>query len=146
MCDYSLHNVASRPAQVGDRLVTTTFERSCTRGFAAVGQPEVAICLRPGTELAFEDNVHYETALSLFRKGKILTQHKVARFRQIDVDNPNVHHDALEFPDGRMVMVTRLTSGQRATVLQLPVSPHDDHGDAKPRAPRPARIAMRLSR
>jgi hypothetical protein len=95
--------------------------------------------------LAFEDDVQYETALSLFRKGKILTQHKVARFRQIDVDNPNVHHDALEFPDGRMVMVTRLTSGQRVTVLQLPVAP-DDHGDVKPRAPRPARIAMWLLR
>lgn len=145
MCDYSLHNVASRPAQVGDRLATTTFARSCTRGFAAVEQPDVAVCLRPGTELAFEDNVQYETALSLFRKGKILTQHKVARFRQIDVDNPNVHHDALEFPDGRMVMVTRLTSGQRVTVLQLPVAP-DDHGDVKPRAPRPARIAMWLLR
>jgi hypothetical protein len=145
MCDYSLHNVASRPAQVGDRLATTTFARSCTRGFAAVEQPDVAVCLRPGTELAFEDNVQYETALSLFRKSKVLTQHKVARFRQIDVDNPNVHHDALEFPDGRMVMVTRLTSGQRVTVLQLPVS-SDNHGDAKPRAPRPARIAMWLLR
>jgi hypothetical protein len=145
MCDYSLHNVASRPAEVGDQLVTTTFARSLTRGFAAVGQSDVAVCVRPGTELAFEDKVQYETAFSLFRKGKVSTQHNVARFRQIDVDNPNVHHDALEFPDGRMVMVTRLTSGQRATVLQLPVSPHD-HGDAKHRASRPARIAMWLLR
>ncbi len=33
---------------------------------------------------------------------------------------PRVHHDALEFPDGRVVLVTRLVEGQRATVLQLP--------------------------
>ena len=57
MCDYSLHNIASRPARVGDKLTTTTFRHTCTRGFAAVGEPDVAVCLSPGTEIAFEDNV-----------------------------------------------------------------------------------------
>jgi hypothetical protein len=129
MCDYSLHLVASRPAKVGDQLVTTNFTESLTRGFAALGEPNVAVCVRPGTELAFESEVRYESAFSLFRKGKVLTQHKVARFRQINLHNPNVHHDALEFPDGQMMMVTRLISGQRATILQLPVSLHDQcHG------------------
>jgi hypothetical protein len=47
---------------------------------------------------------------------------KVARFRQINVGKPMVHHDALEFPDGETVLLTRLCEGQRATVLQLPVS------------------------
>jgi len=55
MCDYSLHHVASRPAKVGDKLVTTDFAKSITRGFSAIGEPEVAVCLFPGTELAFED-------------------------------------------------------------------------------------------
>jgi hypothetical protein len=128
MCDYSLHLVASRPAKVGDQLVTTNFVKSLTRGFAAVGEPNVAVCMRPGTEVVFANDVQYERAFSLFRKGKVLTQHKVARFRQINMDNPNVHHDALEFPDGRMMMVTRLIPGQRATVLQLPVS-LGNHGD-----------------
>ncbi len=57
MCDYSLHNVASRPAQIEDRLVTTKFRKSITRGFAAVGDPNVAVCLMPGTEIAFDENV-----------------------------------------------------------------------------------------
>jgi hypothetical protein len=51
MCDYSLHHVATRPARVEDKLVTTRFNNSVTRGFAAVGGPNVAVCLLPGTEL-----------------------------------------------------------------------------------------------
>src|ERR1700686_3832155 len=50
MCDYSLQFVASRPARVGDKLVTTQFGNSITRGFAAVGEPNAAVCLLPGTE------------------------------------------------------------------------------------------------
>src|SRR5436305_5818152 len=57
MCDYSLHDVATRPAKVGDRLVSTHFTNSLTRGFAAVGEPNVAVCLPPGTELAFDLDV-----------------------------------------------------------------------------------------
>lgn len=118
MCDYSLHLVASRPATVGDKLVTTDFTRSITRGFSAVGEPDVAVCLLPGTEIAFEDDVQYDRAFSLFGKARV--EHKVARFRQVNMDDPHVHHDALEFPGGQIVMVTRLMPGQRATVLQLP--------------------------
>jgi hypothetical protein len=120
MCDYSLHLVASRPAAVGDTLIATDFSRSITRGFAAAGDPDTAVCLLPGTELAFDDNVTYDRAFSLFGKARIA--HKVARFRQINMDDPNVHHDALEFPGGLIVLVTRLTPGQRATVLQMPAA------------------------
>ena len=120
MCDYSLHLVASRPATVGDTLVTTDFTRSITRGFSAVGEPDVAVCLLPGTEIAFEEEVHYDRAFSLFGKARV--EHKVARFRQVNMDDPHVHHDALEFPGGQIVMVTRLMPGQRASVLQLPVT------------------------
>jgi hypothetical protein len=120
MCDYSLHLVASRPAKVGDRLVATDFARSITRGFAAEGEPEVAVCLLPGTEIAFEEEVQYDRAFSLFGKARV--EHKVARFRQVNLEDPHVHHDALEFPGGQVVMVTRLLPGQRATVLQLPAT------------------------
>src|SRR6266850_8549578 len=106
MCDYSLHTVASRPARVGETLVTTSFYGTSTRGFAAVGEPNVAVCLLPGTELAFEREVLCEPAFPILPKKKI--GHKVARFRQINLDQPAVHHDALEFPDGRIVLVTRL--------------------------------------
>jgi hypothetical protein len=124
MCDYSLHHVASRPAKVGDKLVTTGFVNSSTRGFSALGESAVAVCLLPGTEIAFEEEVHYERSFGLL--GKTRVDHKVARFRQMNTDNPHVHHDALEFPDGQIVMVTRLTPGQAATVLQLPAQPDTD--------------------
>ena len=120
MCDYSLHLVASRPAKVGDKLVTTKFQNSMTRGFAAIGEPNVAVCLLPGTEIAFEKEVQYERFFSFLPNMKL--GKKVARFRRINIDNPNVHHDALEFPDGEMVLLTRLCEDQHATVLQLPAS------------------------
>jgi hypothetical protein len=120
MCDYSLHLVASRPAKVGDKLITTDFVKSITRGFAAIGEPEVAVCLLPGTELAFEEDVQHDRALRVF--GKVRVNHRVARFRQVNMNDPHVHHDALEFPDGLIVKVTRLVEGQTATVLQLPAA------------------------
>jgi len=132
MCDYSLHLVASRPAEVGDQLVTTDFSRSITRGFSAVGEPEVAVCLLPGTEIAFQDEVRYDRAFSLFGKARV--DHKVARFRQINMDDPHVHHDALEFPGGQIVLVTRLVPGQNAAVLQLPASGQERRVEKTPPA------------
>ena len=117
MCDYSLEHVASRAAEVGDRLVSTRFGDSITRGFAGENQKNVAVCLRPGTELAFERDVEFDHTLS---RGKSSIPFKTARFCQIDAETPHVHHDALEFPDGRRVLLTRLVEGQKATVLQLP--------------------------
>jgi hypothetical protein len=122
MCDYSLQDVASRPARMGDKLVSTRFLNSGTRGFAAVGEPNVAVCLLPGTELAFEENLQFEAAYGF---GFKRLQHKVARFRQVDKDQPSVHHDALEFPDGQIVKLTKLRPGQHATVLQMPVRPRE---------------------
>ncbi len=125
MCDYSLHHVASRPAKVGDKLVSTGFNRFGTRGFAAIGEPNVAVCLLPGTEVAFETEVEYEHAfrrlMPSLRFGFV--GERLARFRQVNMDKPLVHHDALEFANGQIVLVTLLRPGQRATVLQLPASP-----------------------
>jgi hypothetical protein len=120
MCDYSLHHVATRPAKVEDKLVTTKFGHSITRGFSAIGEPGVAVCLLPGTEIAFEQNVECEPALGILPTRKL--GQKVARFRQVNMHQPSVHHDALEFPDGQIVLLTRLCEGQRATVLQLPAT------------------------
>jgi hypothetical protein len=120
MCDYSLHNVATRPAQIGDKLVTTRFNNSITRGFAAVGEPNVAVCLLPGTELAFNENVECERFGGMLPSKKI--GQRLARFRQINMDTPTSHHDAVEFPDGQILLLTRLCEGQRATVLQLPAT------------------------
>ena len=115
MCDYSLHHVASRPAKVGDKLVTTQFNNSITRGFAAVGEPNVAVCLLPGTEVAFEKEIEFERGfailLSLRWEREKAMGDKVARFRQVNADKPNVHHDALEFPNGESAWIVRGSRG-----------------------------------
>jgi hypothetical protein len=49
--------------------------------------------------------------------------HKTAIFRQINKEKIAAHHDALEFPDGRIVLLTFLLEGKQATVLQLPAEP-----------------------
>ena len=71
MCDYSLQHVASRPAQVGDRLVSTKFPNSITRGFSEVGEPNVAVCVLPGTELVFDRDVECDHALGFFPNKKM---------------------------------------------------------------------------
>jgi hypothetical protein len=58
------------------------------------------------------------------------------------MDDPNIHHDALEFPGGQIVMVTRLTPGQKATVLQLPISGSDHRVKASGQTPAPASIDL----
>src|SRR3981189_1878282 len=113
MCDYSLHAVATRPAEVAETLVSTDFSTG-TRGFASPDKPQVAVCLRPGTEIAFEKDV--QTDGIMFRKS---VGDRLARFRQIDIDKIHRHHDALEFSNGTIVFLTDLTTGQRAVVLQL---------------------------
>jgi hypothetical protein len=126
MCDYSLHGVTSRPAKVNDHLVTTRFWNTTTSGFSEIGEPKVAVCLLPGTELCFENEVERVLTgfqLVFFRTNRRTIPHKVARFRQINMENPFTHHDALEFPDGQIVLLTHLRTGQRATILQLPAQP-----------------------
>lgn len=125
MCDYSLHSVASRPAEVGDELVTTGFTNSFTRGFSALGKTNVAVCLLPGTEIAFEKDAEYDRSFPwpILGRGVSKLRQKIARFRQVNVARRFAHHDALEFADGTIVLVTRLCIGQRATVLQLPAPP-----------------------
>jgi hypothetical protein len=147
MCDYSLHQIASRPAKVGDELVTTEFANTFTRGFAAVGEPTTAVCLFAGTELAFREEVErdhlLDKLLPWLRLGTL--GDRVARFRQIAVDRPNVHHDALEFANGKIAFVTTLRPGQRATVVQLPVrrdgAPIEEHQLSRPRVDR-AQVAL----
>jgi hypothetical protein len=124
MCDYSLHAVATRSAEVADTLVSTNFYTG-TRGFAGPDNAHVAVCLRPGTEIAFEKDA---------QSNGISIGDRLARFRQINVDRANQHHDALEFSNGTIILVTDLATGQRATVLQLPANPIEE----KPQVSQPA--------
>jgi len=120
MCDYSLQNVKSRAAEVGDKLTARNFGTG-TRGFAASEDSTVAVCLLPGTELAFSEDVVVSGAPSIADTRTIAF--RTAIFRQVDKDQPCRHHDAIEFPDGTMVLLTHLADGQSATVLQLPAKP-----------------------
>ena len=134
MCDYSLHEVPSRSAKVGDKLVSTKFWNTTTHGFCPVGEPKMAVCLLAGTEIAFDSDVQRQETgffLSFFKKDARHIRHRVGRFRQINLDNPCTHHDAIEFPDGQIVLLTHLCVGQHATVLQLP---------AQTMAPAPAEV------
>ena len=121
MCDYSLHNVKSRAARVGDQLTTRNFGTG-TRGFAASEDADTAVCVMPGTELAFSREVAC-TATGFLGLGARRMKHRTAIFRQLNKEQPRVHHDALEFPDGQTVLLTDLLEGQQATVLQLPEKP-----------------------
>jgi hypothetical protein len=121
MCDYSLQSVLSRPAKVGDKLTTRNFNTG-TRGFAASENSTVAVCVLPGTELAFSAEVTVPRGGLLGWKAVPLG-HRTAIFRQLNKLQPRTHHDALEFPDGQSVLLTELCEGQEATVLQLPAPP-----------------------
>jgi hypothetical protein len=55
-------------------------------------------------------------------RDKIIN-YNTAIFRQINKEKISAHHDALEFPDGQIVLLTFLDEGQQATVLQLPAEP-----------------------
>ena len=116
MCDYSLQNVKSRAAQVGDKLMTRNFGTG-TGGFAAPEDLTTAVCVLPGTELAFSNPV----VIGGWMRRTM--GHKTAIFRQVAREIPQRHHDALEFPNGETVLLTYLAKHQQATVLQLPVRP-----------------------
>jgi len=123
MCDYSLQNIASRPASVGDKLVTSKFTGAFSKGFAEAGSPELAdtaICVLPGTEIAFDENL---TTEGYYGCGEKTYEHKVGIFRQVDTEQLYTHHDALELPDGTIIKLNNLKTGLKATVLQLPAAP-----------------------
>ena len=121
MCDYSLHNVKSRAARVGDKLTTRNFGTG-TRGFAAQEDGTMAVCVLPGTELAFAKAVSCRPRGSLGWKARTVN-HTTAIFREINKHNPHTHHDALEFPDGQVALLTDLFESQEATVLSFRRNP-----------------------
>ena len=144
MCDYSLENQISRAAEVGDKLVTSSFPMTPTRGFCAANEADVAVCLLPGTELAFAEPVRYNGLWGGLvnyvkaRMGHDRSEAMLARFRQVDIDNPIAHHDAIELADGRVIKLSFLNEGQQARVLQLPAGadPMHRHNEARIAAPR----------
>jgi hypothetical protein len=80
------------------------------------------VCVLPGTELAFAKPVMRSPRVLFGWKANMIA-HTTAIFRQVNKDNPRTHHDALEFPDGQIVLLTHVLEYQEATVLQLPAQP-----------------------
>jgi len=76
----------------------------------------------PGTELSFSSEVTCQTT-GLFPWRNKVVNHTTAIFRQVNKQRLAAHHDALEFPNGQIVLLTLLAEGQQATVLQLPAGP-----------------------
>jgi hypothetical protein len=130
MCDFSLHAVRSRPAKVGDKLTTHMFNLG-TSGFCAPEDKGMAVCLLPGTEVSFADEVRRAPR---FPWSERVIYYKTAIFRQINLHNRATHHDAVEFPNGEVVLLTLLEEGQQATVLQLPASPENAKAKEKAKA------------
>jgi hypothetical protein len=128
MCDYSLEHVKSRPAKVGDKLTTRDFGR-VTRGFAASEDKNVAVCVLPGTELSFASEV--KCVRSAFLYSERVINYKTAIFRRVNQEYKWDNHDALEFPDGEIVLLTLLIEDQEATVLQLPAAEKQPASSAK---------------
>ena len=121
MCDYSLQNVKSRPAEVGDKLVTHNFGTG-TRGFAAPESVVLAVCLLPGSDIAFPNGLLIKHR-SFFGWPRRSVRYATAIFRQVNKQSASTHHDAVEFPDGHTVLLTSLPERQLAVVLQLPAQP-----------------------
>jgi hypothetical protein len=120
MCEYSLEGVPSRPARIGDRLVSTRFKTSFMRGFGLVGARDIAICLVPGTEVVFDRVPEIDAGLA--KLPKRAAGDALAHFRRVNDDRPYLPHDALEFADGEIVLLTQLAENQTATVIQIPIS------------------------
>jgi hypothetical protein len=93
-----------------------------TSGFCAPEDQGMAVCLLPGTEVFFADEVRRAPR---FPWSERVICYKTAIFRQINLHNRATHHDALEFPNGEVVLLTLLEEGQQATVLQLPAAPKE---------------------
>jgi hypothetical protein len=87
------------------QALTTRDFGTGTRGFAASEDPSVAVCVLPGTELAFAHEIERLPA-SLWPWRHSAIGHKAAIFRQINKGRIAAHHDALEFPDGDIVLLT----------------------------------------
>ncbi len=143
MCDYSATGVKQRAAAVNDVLVSQAISTH-TRGFADAKDRETAVCLLPGTELQFKKPVRVHSGgimellsgggLWAFLCGSRSLEYSVARFTQANKYNTSMHHDTLEFPDGKMVLLNSLPQGQIATVIQLPVDPATLSGTARIKA------------
>lgn len=133
MCDYSLMHVRSRAAKVGDKLTSGRIKGDpiqtdswATKGLFDAREPEVAVCLLPGTEVSFSDAPVTFLGIPVWR-----SKQATATFRQINKERECTHHDAFEFKSGEVRLVNDLKPGQKVRVLQLPAAPKTEREAAE---------------
>jgi hypothetical protein len=90
-------------------------------------------CVLPGTELSFASEV--KCVRSAFLWSERVISYKTAIFRRVTQEYEWDNHDALEFPDGEIVLLTFLQERQQATVLQLPVAEKQSASSAENNVP-----------
>ena len=119
MCDYSVQaGKQQREAVRGNPLITKKISDH-TIGFVDVNDQTTAVCLIPGTALAFDEPVKFASGGGSIKSIPFAG----AKFCQIEKGNALTHHDALAFPDGQTVKLTLLLEGQTAMVMELPAAP-----------------------
>ena len=156
MCDYSATGVKQRAAAKKETLISKRIS-SHTVGFVGIGDPSTAVCLLPGTELAFESPVciREQIPLPILESLHILghglfsrlglsrfilrprsreNDEKMATFIQVNKDRKDMHHDALRFAGDRIVLLTELKEGQKVVVVSLPADPKTLKGVARTQA------------
>jgi hypothetical protein len=124
MGDFSVEAVRFRPAKIGDKLKSRRFSLE-THGLCALEDHETAVRLLPGAELSFAEEVRQWTMTT-----SVIT-YKTAIFRRVNNDKSHFHHDALEFPNREIVLLTTLTDEPEVTVLQLPAAPSKGQDKAR---------------
>ena len=130
-----MEHVASRPAVVGDELtLTRSYGGSSSKGFFPTSEENstTAVCLIPGTELAFAEPIKINACDSFYYESDhVVSEYSVAKFveKGSKENDKFQYHDALELPNGRQVILQALPMGQKCTVLQLPAQPEVMHID-----------------
>ncbi|HWA79603.1 MAG TPA: hypothetical protein VG848_04755 [Acetobacteraceae bacterium] len=109
MCDYSLEMYGTRPAQEGERYVTTRF-RSGTVGLAIPGDKETPVCVQCDTKLRLEG-----IPAELQQKLGVGSTEDVI-FTRLD---HGFWRDGVRFGNGKEASLQELSTGVNVTVTML---------------------------
>lgn len=156
MCDYSLMTFKNRLAVCGDQLVVHRFPMSCL-GLASAAEvdavknfreppahgfrerlkrlfylPELpecpAVCVPPGARLLLQD-----ISPAWQHKLKLASGEQEVVFTELATTG---YRDAVRFPSGQVLLLQRLTEGQRVQVLALSSEEEEDEPVWARHAPR----------
>ena len=119
MCDYSNEEQASRPAKIGDQLVTAGIGEFDCVGMVSLDEPDVAVCLLPGSRLKITGGV----SVALQKKLQISpTDHVTFEKRDVPAGQSD-YSDSLHFDShvsGELILLQDLPTGVGFEVLSVP--------------------------